>query len=121
MQLFKLMHYVYALKSIGFNYIYVGMTTDVERRVKQHNDGKEKTTKFYRPFKLFYTESHKTRTGARDREKYLKSGCGKEFLKSLLNQAGVAKLVDAHGLGPCPARVRGSSPLPGNSILSFSF
>jgi putative endonuclease len=77
------MYYVYALKSIKFKYIYVGMTTNVEKRVKQHNDGKEKTTKFYRPFKLFYTEIHQTRIEARDREKYLKSGCGKEFLKSL--------------------------------------
>lgn len=78
------MYYVYALKSIRFNYIYVGIAVNIEKRVKQHNDGKEKTTRFYRPFKLIYTENHKTRIEARAREKYLKSGFGKEFLKSLL-------------------------------------
>ncbi len=87
------MYYVYALKSINKRYIYVGLTNNVERRVGEHNTGKEQTTKPYRPFKLLITEELRTRVEARKREKYYKSGIGKE---RLYNIAEVAKLVDAH-------------------------
>jgi putative endonuclease len=67
----------------GKPYIYVGMTTDLDRRLKEHNDGKSRTTRPYRPFKLIHTEVFSTRLEARAREKQLKSGYGKEFLKQL--------------------------------------
>ena len=79
------MYYVYVIESKSRNYIYVGLTDDIDRRFKQHNNGRNRTTKPYCPFKLIYTKSVTTRTEARSREKYLKSGCGKEFLKSLNN------------------------------------
>ncbi len=75
--------FVYALKSLKANYIYVGLTDNVERRFKQHNDGKGTSTKPYRPFELIHVEEFSTRPEARKREVYLKSGIGKEFLKSL--------------------------------------
>ena len=78
------MHYAYAIKSIERNYLYVGMTQNPNRRVKEHNDGKEKTTRAFRPFVLVHLENYSTRKEARAREKYLKTGAGKEFLKSLL-------------------------------------
>lgn len=75
------MYFVYAIKSIIKNYIYVGMTNDLKRRVHQHNSGLNKTTKPYKPFELILCENYKTRLQARRREKYLKSGIGKEYLK----------------------------------------
>ena len=78
------MHYVYAIKSAGRNYIYVGMTQNPTRRVAEHNAGKERTTRAFRPFSIVRIEEYPTRNEARSREKYLKSGIGKEFLKSLL-------------------------------------
>jgi putative endonuclease len=78
------MYYVYAIKSGSKNYIYVGMTNNLERRLKQHNSGESKTTKAFRPFTLLFSETLATRAEARKREKYLKSGIGKEFLKTLL-------------------------------------
>jgi putative endonuclease len=78
------MVYVYAIKSEGRNYIYVGITDNVERRVMQHQNGYEKTTKPYRPFTLIYTEEFEDRISARKREKYLKAAAGKRFLRSLL-------------------------------------
>ena len=75
--------YVYAISSLKHNYIYVGLTQNVENRVKRHNDGRERTTKYYRPFVLIYTEVCNTRLEARVREKYWKSGVGKEKLKKL--------------------------------------
>jgi putative endonuclease len=77
------MYYVYAISSTDRNYIYVGLTNNTNRRLLEHNCGKNKTTKPYRPFKLILTEEYETRFEARKREKYLKSGFGKEFLKTI--------------------------------------
>jgi len=77
------MYYVYAISSLGHNYIYVGLTQDIEKRIKRHNDGRERTTKFYRPFELIYSEVCNTRMEARTREKYWKSGIGKEKLRKI--------------------------------------
>ncbi len=79
----KIMHTVYAIKSLAKNYIYVGLTNDIKRRFDQHNTGKEKTTSPYKPFKLIYTELSPDRKSARIIEKYWKSGVGKEKLKKL--------------------------------------
>ena len=76
------MYFVYAIKSLVDGRIYVGMTVDVPRRLIEHNSGKTKSTKGYKPWQLIYTESLPSRMEARRKEKYLKSGVGKEFLKS---------------------------------------
>lgn len=75
--------YVYAIKSEVDGRIYVGFSSDVEKRLKQHNAGKTKSTKGYRPWILIYTEEITGRIAARAKEKYYKSGIGKDFLKSL--------------------------------------
>lgn len=77
------MYFVYAISSKTKKYIYVGLTNNLERRVGQHNSGKEKTTKPYAPFKLILKERYATRKEAREREKVLKSGYSKEWLKNL--------------------------------------
>jgi len=77
-------YWVYAISSLHRKYIYVGLTDDLERRFKQHNTGQNPTTKPYLPFKIIHTEKFETRIEAREREKKLKSGSGKEFLKGLL-------------------------------------
>ncbi|MGB0186961.1 MAG: GIY-YIG nuclease family protein [Flavobacteriaceae bacterium] len=80
------MFYVYAISSLNHNYIYVGLTKDLENRIKRHNDGRERTTKFYKPFKIIFYEICKTRVEARLREKYWKSGVGKEKLRAIRTQ-----------------------------------
>jgi len=77
------MFFVYAIRSLTRNYIYVGLSNDYERRIREHNDGYERTTKPYRPFELILIEEFSTRPEARQREKYLKSGVGKAYLKGL--------------------------------------
>ncbi len=79
-----IMFYVYAIKSVGRNYLYVGLTKDPDRRLGEHNSGKERTTKPYAPFHRVLLESFEGRDAARLREKYLKSGSGKEWLKRQL-------------------------------------
>lgn len=76
-------YWVYAIQSEQDGRIYVGFSKDVAIRLKQHNSGKTKSTKGFRPWKLIYSEKADGRLQAREREKYYKSGSGKEFLKSL--------------------------------------
>jgi putative endonuclease len=52
--------------------------------LNQHNSGQNKTTKPYTPFQVLLVEEYSTRIEARVREKYLKGGSGKEFLKRLI-------------------------------------
>ena len=57
------------------------MSENVERRVGEHNSGYTKSTKGYIPWKLFFSEEFNDRQSARKREKYLKSGYGKQWIK----------------------------------------
>lgn len=75
---------VYAIKSISRNYLYISLTNNFERRFKQHNEGQNRTTKPYAPFIIVFKETFPDRIKAREREKYLKSGIGREHLKSLI-------------------------------------
>jgi putative endonuclease len=74
---------VYSLKSEKDGRIYVGFTQNIARRLKEHNSGNTRSTKGWLPWNVIYTEEVDSREKARAREIYLKSGVGKEFLKSL--------------------------------------
>ena len=82
------MYFVYAIKSQNHNWIYVGITDDINRRLKQHNSGHNKSTKPYAPFDLIYTEECIDRPSARIREKYFKSSGGKTRLRKILENSG---------------------------------
>ena len=83
-KLFLDMITVYALKSEITDNIYVGMTGNLERRLQEHNTGNTQSTKSGRPWRIIYKEvGFIDHSSARFREKYLKSGRGKEFLKRL--------------------------------------
>jgi predicted GIY-YIG superfamily endonuclease len=75
---------VYALVSKVNGNIYVGMALNAQNRLKEHNSGKSRYTKSFRPWILFRIENFPNWKEARVREKYLKSGIGKEFLKTLV-------------------------------------
>ncbi len=79
------MYYVYILKSEQNNHYYTGLTNDIDRRLLEHNSGGTKSTKAHVPYKLVYKESFPTRVEARNREKFLKSGIGREFRDKILN------------------------------------
>src|SRR5688572_29414331 len=78
------MFFVYCLSSLWRSYLYVGLTDNLERRINEHQSGKNHTTKPYRPFEIIFSETFNTRKEARQKEKYLKSGVGKEFLKTIM-------------------------------------
>lgn len=74
-------HYVYVLRNLK-GLFYTGCTSDLRKRVKEHNDGKSKYTNIHRPYELIYYEACLNKSDAFAREKYLKSGMGKRYIKN---------------------------------------
>lgn len=77
------MIFVYVIKSTVKKFRYVGITNDVARRLIEHNQGKNASTKSYRPFALILKEEYNGYKEARYREKFLKSGQGRKILDEL--------------------------------------
>ena len=75
------MWYVYILKSRIKNYLYVGSTNDVDRRVDEHKSGLVKSTKPYLPIKLVAYIAVANEFKAHNLEKYFKTGSSKAILK----------------------------------------
>lgn len=80
------MHCVYVLRSNKDDLWYTGCTNDLQKRLKEHNDGKVVSTKERVPFELIYYEASLNESDAFAREKYLKSGMGKRYLKNRLKR-----------------------------------
>ena len=77
-------YYVYVLRSISFERNYIGFTKDLQNRLAQHNSGKTKSTKPYKPWKIIFSEQFSTKQEALNRERYLKSGKGRDFIKEYM-------------------------------------
>ena len=76
------MHYVYVLKSVRDDDLYIGCTHDLERRVEAHNLGLVRSTKGRRPLRLIYKEEYKDKYSAYKMERFYKTAKGKKALKS---------------------------------------
>ncbi len=78
------MFYTYVIKSKKSNKLYTGSTNNLRKRLNQHNEKKPTWTKNYAPWILIYYEACLNKEDARSREKYLKTGMGKRYLKNRL-------------------------------------
>src|SRR3989338_1490130 len=78
------MHYIYIIRSDKDGGYYTGLTSDLDRRVREHNKSDTKSTRSRKPWRIVYSEAYATLKEARAREKYLKSGVGRELRKKLL-------------------------------------
>ena len=78
------MFYTYVLYSLKDSRLYTGYTSDLKRRISEHNNGNVSSTKYRRPLLLIYFEGCLSEMDAKIREKYLKSGNGKSYLKNRL-------------------------------------
>ncbi len=76
------MYYIYVLQSLKDNKFYTGYTDNLKRRFKEHNNGLVLSTKIRLPFKLVYYEASLSVRDAKAREKYLKTGMGKRYIKN---------------------------------------
>lgn len=80
------MWYTYLLQSKKDKRWYTGYTDDLQKRFKQHNDGLVFSTKGRGPFIIIYYEACLNKNDAFARERYLKSGMGKRYLKNRLKR-----------------------------------
>ena len=80
------MYYVYILKSEKTKSLYIGYTTNLRNRFEDHNLGKSRATKPFRPYKLIYYEAFLKKIDAKSREVYLKSGWGFRTIKRILKE-----------------------------------
>lgn len=79
------MYYVYILRSLKKpDWLYKGSTSDLKKRVIEHNQRKTFSTTPYSPFKLIYYEAYLLGADAEAREKYLKTSMGKKVIKKQL-------------------------------------
>lgn len=78
--------YVYLLQSVQDGNWYTGYTKDLKKRIRQHENGEVKSTKHRRPLELIYFEDCQNKADALAREKYLKSGMGKRYLRNRLKR-----------------------------------
>lgn len=74
---------IYILFSEKDNKRYIGFTSNIERRLKEHNLGKVKSTQNRRPVKLIYTEEFIYKQEAETRERFFKSHQGRDYLNSI--------------------------------------
>jgi putative endonuclease len=79
-------YYTYILKSVKNDKLYIGYTSDLRKRVKEHNAGKNISTKPFKPYKLIFYEAFLKKSDAKNRELYLKSGYGWRTIKTMLKK-----------------------------------
>ena len=77
------MYYVYILRMRN-GQLYTGFTSDLKRRMKDHEYGKVKSTKLRRPLILIHYEAYILESDARRREKFLKTSEGKNYFENRL-------------------------------------
>lgn len=76
------MFYTYVLRSEKDNSLYIGWTNNLKNRLAKHNSGKVYSTKSKLPIKLVYYEACLSKVKAIKREKQLKTGFGRKYIKS---------------------------------------
>ncbi len=81
------MWYVYVLESLKNHKRYTGFTNNLARRLWEHNNSKKKNSYSFkhRPFILIYSEPYHDKSQAMQREKYFKTGKGREEVRNILN------------------------------------
>ena len=78
--------FVYILKSKIKEITYVGFTNNIDRRLIEHNSGKTKFTRIYKPWEVVYKEEFTREDEAIKREKYFKSAAGRRSIIKLLGR-----------------------------------
>lgn len=83
----KLQHCVYVLVSLKDDKLYIGRTTNLQRRLTEHFHGRADATAPRRPFRLVFCKYFLARPDAERRERYFKTAPGKRALKLMLRSS----------------------------------
>ena len=96
-------YYVYVLVNPAGRF-YIGQTQDLERRLREHNDPEDRTTFYTKrvpgPWRLVHSECYPTRSAAMRREKQLKGGRGREWIKTVVLPQRAVWSCDARRSSP---------------------
>ncbi|MDH5669759.1 MAG: GIY-YIG nuclease family protein [Nitrospira sp.] len=79
------MYHLYILLNKAGTRTYTGVSDDVDRRLKEHNDGNVPSSRPYRPYRVIYTQTFTTLREARQKERYYKSTTGRRRIKEILS------------------------------------
>jgi putative endonuclease len=77
-------YYFYILQSHKYHKLYLGYTGNLKKRIYEHNNGKNKSTKSYFPYELIYYCAFKNKQDAIGCEKYLRTTAGWKRIRSML-------------------------------------
>jgi putative endonuclease len=80
--------FLYILYSEKLDKFYIGSTSDIVRRISEHNRGKEKFTKTGMPWELKYKEEFSELIDARRRELFIKKQKSRKFIENLIKSVG---------------------------------
>ena len=83
------MYFVYILKSLKNGRYYIGYTSNLEKRIQEHNHGNTKGNRYFAPFELVYKEIYSDATTARKREFHIKRQKDRKYIENLINGAVV--------------------------------
>ena len=78
------MNYVYVLRSEKDGGFYIGYSANLRKRFDEHVTGRSFATSYRRPWRLIYYEAYIDRHDAEGRERYIKSGSVRRFLRQQL-------------------------------------
>ncbi len=79
-------YYVYILHNKRKNFLYVGYSKNLVQRIKEHNNGRAKSTKGYLPLELIHYEAYCNQYDAKRRERYLKTNRGRTTILTMLQK-----------------------------------
>ena len=123
---FFMRYTVYILQSQVDNTFYIGYTSNLERRLSEHNEGRTRYSSSKRPWELLYSEEYTTKRDAIMRERFLKKQKNKAFylsLKGWLTNArfyiGLSSRVLGTGSSPVRTAPTPSKPIDIQWVLSF--
>ena len=80
-----MLYYTYILRSKIKERYYIGHTSNIGKRLQCHNEGRNRSTKAYKPWELVYSEEYNTRSEAMKRECYLKKMKCKKYINEILS------------------------------------
>lgn len=78
-------HFLYILYSERIPKTYTGVTSDIPKRISEHNSGSNNFTSKFRPWKLLYSEKCVSKSVAFDRERYFKSHAGRKKIAGFID------------------------------------
>ena len=80
------MYFVYIIQSINSKKFYIGYTSDLEKRLQNHNSGANRSTSRNKPWKIIYFEKFDDKKSAWQREQKIKKYKGGDAFKKLIKK-----------------------------------